>query len=360
MAEATGADRKHPATERRRRQAREQGQVARSADLSSAGILLLAVLILKVLGPGAVDATGALTSELLGRFDFEQWRDPADATAMFQRASLLGLRILSPVLAALFVCAFAVNVVQTGPLLLPDKLALDWQRLDPARAAQRLVSVSNLVRLLFALFKLLVMAAVGAAVVSRWQTTVMDSGALEPSELGRLIIECSLQACLWIGLALLTLAVFDFGFQWWKQEQDLRMTDQELREEMRETEGDPQVNARRRQVQRQLANQRLRQEVPKADVIITNPTELAIALRYDPQQMAAPQVIAKGAGLMAQNIRRIALEHGVTIVERKPLAQALFKSVEVGQAIPLEHFQAVAEVLRYVYQLQGKTLPKAA
>jgi flagellar biosynthetic protein FlhB len=222
-----------------------------------------------------------------------------------------------------------------------------------------LISINNLMRLLFALFKLLVMVVIGGLAISRWQDALMGAGALAPEELGPLIVRCIQTTCLWIALALLTLAIFDFGFQWWKHEQDLRMTDQELREELRETEGDPQVAARRRLVQRQLANQRLRMEVPKADVVITNPTELAIAMRYDPQTMAAPQVVAKGAGLLAQHIRRIALEHGVTIVERKPLAQALFKSVDVGQQIPLEHFQAVAEVLRYVYQLQGRALPRA-
>jgi flagellar biosynthetic protein FlhB len=153
------------------------------------------------------------------------------------------------------------------------------------------------------------------------------------------------------------LAVIDYAFQRWRYEQDLRMTDEELREEFKMTQGDPQTKARRRRVQRELAAQRLQADVPKADVVVTNPTELAIALKYDPYTMKAPIVIAKGAALVAARIRKIALESGIPIVERKPLAQALFKQVDIGKPIPVTEYNAVAEVLKYVYQVQGKKMP---
>jgi flagellar biosynthetic protein FlhB len=137
------------------------------------------------------------------------------------------------------------------------------------------------------------------------------------------------------------------------------MTDQEMRDEMKESQGDPQMQAKRKQMQRQMMMQRINTDVPGADVVVTNPTELAIAISYKPQEMIAPVVIAKGAGAVAQKIRKIALENGVPVVERKPLAQFLYKSVDVGAAVPAEQYQAVAEVLRYVYQLKGKKLPKA-
>jgi flagellar biosynthetic protein FlhB len=169
------------------------------------------------------------------------------------------------------------------------------------------------------------------------------------------------EVVLWTGLkiacALLLLALLDYGFQWWKQEQDLRMTSQEVREEMKDLQGDPQVIARRRSVQRQLALSRLATTVPKGDVTITNPTELAVTIQYDAQTMKAPIVVAKGAGLVAQRIRRLSLEHGIPIVEKKPLAQALYRQVEVGRPIPSQLYAAVAEVLAYVYQLKGKALP---
>ena len=160
-----------------------------------------------------------------------------------------------------------------------------------------------------------------------------------------------------IGLALLLLAMIDFAFQRWKFSQDLRMTDQEIREEMKSLQGDPQTAARRRVIQRQLALNRLSSAVPDADFVVTNPTELAIAVQYDPETMIAPIVVAKGAGVLAQRIRKLALEHNVPIIERKPLARVLYNEIDVGQPIPNEQFAAVAEVLRYVYELKGKTLP---
>ena len=165
-----------------------------------------------------------------------------------------------------------------------------------------------------------------------------------------------IELCRNVAIALVVLSVVDYAFQRWKYEQDLRMTDEDLREEMKMTQGDPHTKSRRRKVQRELAQQRLSVDVPKADVVVTNPTELAIALQYDPKTMKAPIVLAKGADLVAAKIRKIALENGIPIVERKPLAQALFKQVDVGKPIPLSEYAAVAEVLKYVYQVKGKSV----
>jgi flagellar biosynthesis protein FlhB len=358
MAEGTG-DKKHPASERRRRQAREQGQVVRSMDLSSAILLLLAIVMLRSLGPRAVASVGAMTKDLLGTFDPMAWNDVHEVNQQFLRMGGYLASIVFPLLALMTIGGVASHVIQSGILFLPEKLAPDFERINPLKAAQRLLSLSNVMRLVFGLFKLAVIVAVCSVSVRRWSDAVLGSGALTAPELGRLFADCVLGTALWVAAALLALAVADFAYQWWQQEQNLMMTDQELRDEMKESEGDPQVAARRRQVQRQLAMQRLRSEVPKADVVITNPTELAIALKYDPTTMPAPLVLAKGAGMLAQRIRRLALENGIVIVERKPLAQALYKAVDVGKSIPVEQYQAVAEVLRYVYQLQGKEIPKA-
>jgi len=160
-----------------------------------------------------------------------------------------------------------------------------------------------------------------------------------------------------ISVALLILALADYAFQRWKNEQDLKMTTQELHDEMKNLEGDPHVRAQRKAVQRQLAMDRLESAVPKADVVVTNPTELAIAIQYDPDTMHAPKVIAKGAGIIAGRIRQLALENGIPVLERKPLAQALYREVEVNQEIPEDKYAAVAELLAYVYQLQGKEIP---
>jgi flagellar biosynthetic protein FlhB len=157
-----------------------------------------------------------------------------------------------------------------------------------------------------------------------------------------------------ICLVLLVLALLDLLYQRWDHERDLKMTRQELKDELKRTEGDPLIRQRIRTVQRQLAHQRMMAEVPKADVVITNPTELAIAVRYDTEERNAPYVVAKGARLVAQRIRELAQEHNIPIVENKPLAQLLFKSVEVGREIPATFYRAVAEILAYVYRLKGK------
>jgi flagellar biosynthetic protein FlhB len=180
------------------------------------------------------------------------------------------------------------------------------------------------------------------------------------ADIGTFLLDILFWTTMKVAVALLILALLDYAFQRWKQEQDLRMTTQEVREEMKNLQGDPQIMARRRAAQRQLALNRLGSAVPKADVVITNPTELAVAIQYDEQTMLAPIVVAKGAGVIAARIRKLAIEHGIPVIEKKPLAQALFKEVEVNHPIPDKMYAAVAEILTYVYQLKGKSLPKPA
>ncbi len=156
------------------------------------------------------------------------------------------------------------------------------------------------------------------------------------------------------------LAILDYGYQRWENEQQLKMSVQEVKEELKQMEGDPQVRARIKQLQREMAQRRMMEEVPKADVVITNPTELAIALRYDETKMEAPRVVAKGAGFVAQRIRDIARKHEIPIVENKPLAQTLYKAAEVGDEIPEHLYKAVAEVLAYVYSLKNRQRRKTA
>ena len=155
-------------------------------------------------------------------------------------------------------------------------------------------------------------------------------------------------------MALLVLAILDYLYQRWQMEQDLKMTKQEVKDEMRSMEGDPKIKQRRRQIAMQIAYQQLKKAVPTADVVVTNPTEFAVALKYDPDAMHAPRVVAKGQGQMAARIRHLAIEAGVPILERKPLARALYKLVEVGQEIPEQFYATVAEILAYVYELSGK------
>jgi flagellar biosynthetic protein FlhB len=355
MADEQGEKSQEP-TQHRRQQAREEGQVAKSHDLASAVELLAAMGILLMVGVGLVEYLAKNMRSHLGgpawltadvSFAVTQWN-----TVMYDLA-----QVLLPLLGLLVLTAVVVNLAQGGFLFLPDKLAPDVTRLDPLQGFRRIFSLTSVARLGFGIFKVIVVTVVAAIVVYKERETVLGLTAMSLPQISLYLAQVLVWTAIKIAGALFILALLDYGFQWWKREQDLKMTSQEVREEMRNLEGDPQVAARRRQVQRQLALNRLSNDVPKADVVVTNPTELAIAIQYDPEKMAAPVVVAKGAGHLAERIRRMALENGIPVIERKPLAQALYKEVEVNHPIPQDKYAAVAEVLAYVYQLKGKKMP---
>lgn len=354
MAESFG-DKKHEATPHRRQQAREQGHVARSHDLVAAAVLVGAIGAILYMGDGlARFLRGYAEHQLrMGLVEF----DGGDAAAWLVAPLIeLGKHLL-PLLAIMAVVAVASHVGQTGFLFLPERARLDWNQINPVNGFRRIFSLTNFVKLGFGIGKTAVVLAVAGACLWLDRDRILAAGTLDIPKLASEMIAIPLWTALKIGAALLLLALLDFLFQYWKHESDLRMTDQELREELKTLQGDPQIAARRRAVQRQLVLNRLIAIMPNADFVVTNPTELAVAIQYDMRTMPAPVVIAKGAGVLAQRIRRLALEHGVPIIERKELARALYRDVDVNQPIPTEQYAAVAEILRYVYQLKGQPLP---
>jgi flagellar biosynthetic protein FlhB len=355
MAEDAG-DKSFDATPHRRQQAREQGQVAFSQDLASAALLVVGAVVLLFWGGGLVDASAKYMQQQLGSVPtlaVDETHFRAHGMCLLQTFG----KILLPILGVMALAGALSTVFQIGLLFLPDKLQPDFARVSLLSGMKRILSLQGMVRLAFGLFKVAIVAAVAWAVVYARRGEVMHANELAVGDLGRFLSEITLGTALWIGAALLALALLDYGFQRWKHEQDLRMTHQEIREEMKNLQGDPQIIARRRAIQRQMALNRIGDKVPKADVVVTNPTELAIAIQYDPEKMAAPVVLAKGAGVIAQRIRRLALENNIPVVERKPLAQLLYKEVEPGHPVPDGSYAAVAEVLAYVYQLKGKKMP---
>jgi flagellar biosynthetic protein FlhB len=344
------------ATPYRRQKAREEGQVAKSQDLASAVLLIGALLILMLFGGSVVTFLGQLARRQLGgeivlaadtQWFLNQWYVILGGLA----------RVMLPVFGLMFIIAVAANMGQFGFLFLPQKLALDLSRINPLKGFQRLFAVANFVRLAFGVFKILVVATVACWSLWGERETVLGLSGLSVQQVAASIAGLTIWTCLKIGIALAVLAVLDYAYQRYKHERDLRMTPQEVREELKMLQGDPQIAARRRVVQRQLVLHRLAHAVPRADVVVTNPTELAVALCYDAQTMAAPIVVAKGAGLVAQRIRRLALENEIPIVERKPLAQILYREVDVNAPIPAAQYAAVAEVLKYVYELKGVPAP---
>ena len=355
MPEQNG-DKSQDATPHRRQKAREEGQVAKSQDLGSAVLLIAGMLGLLMSGGALVEFLARYTKRQLGGTACLV-ADPDFAVGAWNTTVLELATHLLPIFGLLLLAAIAVNVGQIGFLFLPSRLAPDLTRLDPLKGARRLFSWSSVARLGFGIFKILVIAAVAFASLYGERQRILGLAEMPKEAIALYLVQTLLWTTIKIGLALLVLAILDYAFQRWKHEQDLKMTPQEVREEMKNLEGDPQIAARRRVVQRQLAMNRLSQAVPKADVVITNPTELAVAVEYDMATMPAPIVVAKGAGFVAQRIRRLALEHGIPIVEKKPLAQALYRDVEINHPIPHDNYAAVAEVLAYVYQLKGKPIP---
>ncbi len=357
MSEEAG-EKTHEATPHRRQEALDQGQVVRSQELGSAVLLIVALGVLLYQGQQIARFLGSLMRQALG----------ADATFTIDQATLatrwrlvLGEAgwVMLPLLGALLLAAIGVNLAQVGFLFLPKKAGFDPSHINPIKGLGRIFSTANFVRLILGLAKISVIT--GVAVWCLWgkQNELIGLAALEVPQIASYLATTLLWTAMKIAAAILMIALIDYAYQKLKHEKDLMMTSEEVKEEMKNLQGDPQVIARRRTVQRQLVMNRMKSQVPKADVVVTNPTELAIAIKYDYETMPAPVVVAKGAGVLAQRIRRLALENNIPIVERKPLAQALYKQVEIGQQIPTEEYAAVAEVLRYVYQLQGKKVPGA-
>ena len=355
MSEGQG-DKKHFATDRRREQAREEGQVTKSADLSSAAMLVIALMGLNWLGGSVCETVAAAMIDGLSMTNAVGWTGQDASHHLLRMAARLSIAVV-PVLMLMFLAGIAVNVSQTGLIFNTGLLAPKFSHISPLAGVKRITSIRGAVRLGFGIIKVLIISAVAYVAVKSRQESIVMMWSFSVPVIAKALFECIFGICMWIAAALLFLGVAEYGFQWWRYEEDLKMSDQELRDEMKETNGNPQIQQRRKQIHRQMMMQRINTEVPKSDVVVTNPTELAIAISYDPTTMIAPVVIAKGAGAVAQRIRKIALENGVPIVERKPLAQFLYKNVDVGGAIGVDQYQAVAEVLRYVYQLKGKKMP---
>ena len=355
MPEQSG-EKSYDATPHRRQQAREQGQVAFSQDLGSAALLLGGATVLIYWGGAVVDLVAELMRRQLGELgplDIDHTTITAQVHVLLQQFG----GVLLPIMGLLALLAALSTLFQIGPMFVVEKLQPDLSRLSILGGLQRVFSLQNGVRLGFGMIKVVIVSAVALSVTYLHRREILMCSELDVADLAAFLWKLTTSVTLWVGAALFALALLDFLFQRWRHEQDLRMTHQEMREEMKNLQGDPHVMSRRKQIQRQMAMNRIGDKVPKADVVVTNPTELAVAIQYDPAAMAAPVVVAKGAGVLAQRIRRLALENNIPVVERKPLAQLLFKEVDVNKPIPDSSYGAVAEVLAYVYQLKGKKMP---
>jgi flagellar biosynthetic protein FlhB len=353
MAEDLGEKTEDP-TPKRRSEARKNGDVARSQEVGAAVILIAALLVLLVFGGALASGMASvmqrtLAPDVVGRAITTDGQGPPIAYSFGQT-----IRMLAPIMLLLAGAAIASQVGQVGLLFTLKPLQPKLSRLDPIRGAKKFIDAKKLMKGALDVVKLTAIFVIVATVclarmpmIAALPKLTMEGAIVV---IGRILLEVAL----WLLLVMVLIAVIDFAFQRWRHKEQLKMTKQEVKDERKSSEGDPEVKRRRFGLYQKLVLQQLQSAVPRADVIVTNPTHFAVALAYDSSRMGAPRVVAKGADHLAVRIRLLAASHGVPIIERPPLARGLYYGVDVGREVPVEHYEAVAEVLAYVYRLEGR------
>lgn len=353
MAEDTDPESKtEDASPKRREDARRQGQIPFSTELVGAVVLLAGVLALSSFGKPLGEAMlGVFRHDIPLAFRGEL--TALDAQALIARLTLVALTALAPLLGILIAAGVASSVVQAGFQITPERLEWKFDRLNPTEGFGRLFSMASLVKGGLGILKVLAVAGVAYFVVEGRKGVIVG---LSRDRVGGAVFSAwglVTRLSIYLAVAAVVISLIDYVYQRRRFETQLRMTKQEVKEELKESEGNPEVKGRMRQMARERAKRKMLAEVPKATVVITNPTHYAVALRYDGTKDAAPIVVAKGAGAFAKRIMQMARDNSVPVMERPPLARALFKSVKEGQPIPPLLFRAVAELIALVYRLRG-------
>jgi flagellar biosynthetic protein FlhB len=348
-------DKTEAPTPRKRQEAREQGKVARSRDLATAALIVGSMILLQHYGQNVVAALRTVVYEMLGPEAMND-TDASGALGACLRSVVLLSMALAPLLIGMVLIVLIADILQVGLVFNSKRLMPNFAALNPTKGFARIFGGGGKgpTQAAIALLKLLLVSFVAYSAIHGRLPLILTAQQLDFGQVFGLGTEVVFSIGVRIGIVLLILALAEYAYQKWKIEQELKMTKQEVKDEMRRMDGDPKIKARRKQMAQQMMREQLKRDVPTADVIVTNPTHFAIALKYDADTMHAPRVVAKGMDFMALRIREIAIENGVPILERAPLARALYKLVNVGQEIPEQYYSAVAEILAYVYELSGK------
>lgn len=353
-----GGDKTEKATPKKLDDARKEGRVARSSDLINGFMLLLMFFVLKLFG-------GIMAGLFID--SFVKYYNKASDISMevfdvrqavnLSNEIVLDIVIASlPVLIGSFIVALVGNIVQVGWKVTGKPLKPKLDRLNPIGGFKRMFSQEKVVELIKSILKVLAIALVAYnEVKDRWKF-ILNLYDFEFMQAILNIFDIVLDVGIKISVIFVIIGLADFGYQKWKHLHDLRMSKQEVKDEMKQSEGDPQIKGQIRQKMREGARRRMMQDLPKADVVITNPTHFAVAVKYDKETAEAPYVLAKGADYVAANIKEIAKQNNIEIVENKPLARMLYYNVEIGDQIPPELYQMVAEVLAYVYSVKNKEI----
>ena len=348
-----GLERREPATPKRREEAKKKGQVAKSRDLSSALIIMASIGALYLLTPGIKSGLTGLMRELLsdsGSINLT----PNNFHSFMLNVTYRSLLLMSPLFAVLSIAAISSNVLQTGFLISAKPVTPDFSKINLVGGFGKLFRKESLFEFIKITLKIVLVGYVAYVILKGEIPGILETGDLDVNQTIYRFGRVTLRAVLWSGIVILIISAFDYAIKRWEHEKSLMMTREEIREENRETEGDPLIKSRIRAIQKSMARKRMMSDLPKADVVITNPTHLAVALIYEPKKMAAPKVIAKGSGILAERIKEMAKEYRIPLVEDKPLAQALYKVVNIGDEIPSNLYKAAAEILAYVYRLKPK------
>ncbi|MEN6460466.1 MAG: flagellar biosynthesis protein FlhB [Syntrophomonas sp.] len=337
------------ATPRRREEAKKQGQVFKSTDLNSAIILLAGCSALFISFPYMLSQLEGFTSLYLLNRTLE---DINNEYAYFLLLEVLWLlaKMLLPVFLATFIAALLITYLQVGFVFSSEALLPKMDRINPIEGFKRIFSIRALVELVKSLLKVSVAGYIVYSVIKKYIYVFPKFVDMELLATINTLASIILEMALKVGIVFLIIGVIDYIYQWYEYEKSLKMSKYDVKQEFKQVEGDPQVKSRQRQIQREVAMKRMMAEVPKADVVITNPTHFAVALKYDVTSMTAPTIVAKGQDFIAKKIREVAEENRVVIVENPPLARTLYHTLEIGDVVPEELYQAVAEVLAFVYK----------
>jgi flagellar biosynthetic protein FlhB len=353
VADESFEERTEKPTPRKREEVRQKGEVAKTRELPATAVLLSGAVALAATGSFTYREMSKLTTQILS-LSIIRGEGAGDLLLLLEDCVRAFLLALSPVLAVVFVTAVLSNVAQVGFVLSLEELKPKFSKINPLKGLERLFSKQSLMELFKSLLKLVIIGIVAYGSVKEEMGGLVGLGDMELSSVALHSLSSLFKIFLKCGLAMMVLVALDYAFQRWEFEKRIRMTRQEIKEELKKSEGDPLIKARVKSIQREMARRRMMQSVAKADVVITNPTHLAVALSYQSREMNAPLLVAKGAERIAEKIREVARKHGVPIVENKKLAQSLYTMVDLGHEIPGTLYQAVAEILAYVYRLKGR------
>jgi|SRR5579884_824217 len=344
------------ATPKRREEARRRGQVAKSPDLAGAVVFLTGVFVLHAFAPVTLHSIGTTMQAVLARLHEHQDFTIASVWMLFGRAFASAGLLLGTLFGVAAVAGVGVNLLQTGGIFSFTPLTPSFSKINPFTGVQRLFSKQVLVNLGKQLLKLGAVAIIVYVSIAGSLSTLLSTGQMPPAQQIAFIGDLMYSIGWKFGLLLVLVGVLDYAYERWQYEDSLKMSKQEVRDEYRQSEGNPEIKAALKRRQREFARRRMMAAVPKATVVVTNPTHFAVALEWDEIKMEAPVVTAKGADLLAKRIREIAIEHGVPIMENPPLARTLYAKVELDQAIPPNMYAAVAQVIAFVFKLKRKTI----